>query len=329
MLVTDEGYRWWYKKEYGIELPKDKYYGIDYKWSEQEMEMAMKILDFKDKMHVIVTYEDGDIDYIEAENKIIDLSHHYLWEKRDIVDVKFVNCGELMELNIRCQKLTHLDVSELTELRMLRFNWNHIKEIDLSNNKKLRWLSCQNNFLRELDLSHNTELKLVCCAENHRLCEINLSNCTELLSLLCDYNDLSEIDLTDCKKLIQLDCNYNRLTTLDVSNCPELQVLRCEFNYLSELNISGCLKLIELDCRSNHLTKKVKLSEKFKKKEDGGFSVSIDSAFSVSSYISDRCSEFRDHIPSSEFRYWIKTKDKYLKFSHFGRLLNNSEEQVI
>jgi hypothetical protein len=32
----------WYKKEYGIDLPKDKYYGVDYQWSEQELEMADK-----------------------------------------------------------------------------------------------------------------------------------------------------------------------------------------------------------------------------------------------------------------------------------------------
>jgi len=44
MLIIDECYRIWYKKEYGIELPKDKYYGIDYHWSEQELEMTEKYL---------------------------------------------------------------------------------------------------------------------------------------------------------------------------------------------------------------------------------------------------------------------------------------------
>jgi len=44
MIVTDLGYRMWYKEKYGIELPKDKYYGIDYLWSKQEVEMAEKYL---------------------------------------------------------------------------------------------------------------------------------------------------------------------------------------------------------------------------------------------------------------------------------------------
>jgi len=43
MLIIDSFFREWYKKEYGIELPKDKYYGIDYQWSEQELEMAENI----------------------------------------------------------------------------------------------------------------------------------------------------------------------------------------------------------------------------------------------------------------------------------------------
>jgi hypothetical protein len=44
MIVIDSCFREWYKKEYGIELPKDKYFGIDYQWSEQELEMAEKYL---------------------------------------------------------------------------------------------------------------------------------------------------------------------------------------------------------------------------------------------------------------------------------------------
>lgn len=44
MIVTDEGYRWWYKEEYGIELPKDKRYGVERYWSEEEVETAMKLL---------------------------------------------------------------------------------------------------------------------------------------------------------------------------------------------------------------------------------------------------------------------------------------------
>ena len=45
MIVSDRLYREWYKEKYGIELPKDKYYGIEYKWSEEEIEFAMKLLD--------------------------------------------------------------------------------------------------------------------------------------------------------------------------------------------------------------------------------------------------------------------------------------------
>ena len=44
MIITDSGFRWWYKKEYGEDLPKDKYYGVDYQWNEQDLEYAEKLL---------------------------------------------------------------------------------------------------------------------------------------------------------------------------------------------------------------------------------------------------------------------------------------------
>jgi len=47
MLIIDKYYRIWYKKEHGKELPKDKYYGVDFQWSEQELEMAEKYLNGK------------------------------------------------------------------------------------------------------------------------------------------------------------------------------------------------------------------------------------------------------------------------------------------
>ena len=44
MIITDKGFRCWYKKEYGIELPKDRYYGIEYQWSDEELKAALEVL---------------------------------------------------------------------------------------------------------------------------------------------------------------------------------------------------------------------------------------------------------------------------------------------
>jgi hypothetical protein len=45
MIVTDIGFRMWYKKEYGKDLPEDKYYGVEHQWSQKEVEMAEKYLE--------------------------------------------------------------------------------------------------------------------------------------------------------------------------------------------------------------------------------------------------------------------------------------------
>ena len=45
LIITDKCFRCWYKKEYGIELPRDKFYGIDYQWSDKALKYLLEELD--------------------------------------------------------------------------------------------------------------------------------------------------------------------------------------------------------------------------------------------------------------------------------------------
>jgi hypothetical protein len=43
MIVTEEGAREYFRKQHGVELPED-FHGIDYRWSERDLEMVEKYL---------------------------------------------------------------------------------------------------------------------------------------------------------------------------------------------------------------------------------------------------------------------------------------------
>ena len=83
---------------------------------------------------------------------------------------------------------------------------------------------------------------------------IDASDCTNLATLNCGYNDLTELDVSDCTSLDWLFLNFNYLTELDVTNCTDLTDLSCASNLLAELDVSNCTDLAFLFCRNNLLT---------------------------------------------------------------------------
>ncbi|MBR3459728.1 MAG: leucine-rich repeat domain-containing protein, partial [Clostridia bacterium] len=88
-----------------------------------------------------------------------------------------------------------------------------------------------------------------------RLCgTLDVSGCTALEYLECDYNNLTTLDVSGCTALEHLECDHNNLTTLDVSGFTALKYLYCYNNNLTTLDVSGCTALMYLDCYYNNLT---------------------------------------------------------------------------
>ena len=84
--------------------------------------------------------------------------------------------------------------------------------------------------------------------------KLDVSNCTELVDLVCSYNQLTELDISNNTAMWFLDCGYNQLTELDVSNNTALVHLYCGYNQLTELDVSNNTELVELVCFNNQLT---------------------------------------------------------------------------
>ncbi|MDR1980855.1 MAG: hypothetical protein LBQ39_04435, partial [Tannerellaceae bacterium] len=80
---------------------------------------------------------------------------------------------------------------------------------------------------------------------------LDLSECTALIDLICFVNSLTALDVSNAA-LMGLACGNNQLTTLDVS--VTLRSLFCGNNRLTELNVNANTALTHLDCSNNKLT---------------------------------------------------------------------------
>ncbi len=149
-------------------------------------------------------------------------------------------------------ELTELDVSNSEEMHPVE-QWNRISSVDLSGNTKLRVLWLDNNQMASIDLSPCSDLRIL-GINNNLLTELNVSDNEALSMLSCWNNLLTSLDVTNNQDLGVLACYGNRLTSLDVSQNLALEQLYCENNQLTTLNASDHNKLTILNCNDNQLT---------------------------------------------------------------------------
>ena len=76
---------------------------------------------------------------------------------------------------------------------------------------------------------------------------------TNLVDLLCPYNQLTELDLSKNMNVRSLVCRNNQLVKLKI-NGSSMESLVCSDNQLTELDLSGCERLQLLRCSNNALT---------------------------------------------------------------------------
>ena len=110
-----------------------------------------------------------------------------------------------------------------------------------------------NRPLTELNVSGCTALQKLNCQYN-KITALDVQGLTELQELYCNTNQIPELNVQGLTALQQLHCKGNKLTALNVSGCTALSKLNCGYNQLKTLNVSDCVVLKELDCSDNQLT---------------------------------------------------------------------------
>lgn len=113
---------------------------------------------------------------------------------------------------------------------------NRLTELDVSNNTHLKVLKCGNNLLRHLDVSNNPELEILECHLN-QLEEIDLSNNSALLEFSAWNNLLVRLDVSACPLLKVLDFRGNQLSEIDLSNNEILEELDGCRNFISKIHL--------------------------------------------------------------------------------------------
>ena len=106
------------------------------------------------------------------------------------------------------------EAKELSTASDIGFNHNYSRE----NARIIRVFG-------DIDITH-----LEC--RGHLLSQLNVSNCSNLVSLNCNKNDISNLDLSKNTKLRILRCNENRFSNLDLSKNTALTELDCSINVL-------------------------------------------------------------------------------------------------
>ena len=211
----------------------------------------------------------------------------------DITSLDLSSCTALTKFY--CSgKLTSLDLSHNTALKVLDCYGYELTSLDLSHNTALTELSCS-GLTVPLDLSHNTALTKLDCS-GLAATSLDLSHNTALTELTCDYTQLSSLDLSHNKALkvfrsegvsmTKLDFSHNtalevmvategplnsltfpkgntlrvleytetEIGYIDLSNYPALEELRCVSNDLTHLDVSNNRRLKILACAWNKLT---------------------------------------------------------------------------
>ena len=183
---------------------------------------------------VIDTNSDGEIQVSEAE--VITYSINV--GNKSISDMTgieaFVN---LKDLNCQENLITHLNITNLTQLERLNAWNNQFESLDLSTNTMLTYVELNDNNLTSLDVSQNTQLSYLSISYN-QLTEIDLSTLTQLTIFSNVSNNLVSIDLSNSPLLTFLGiqfCSTLRLINIQNGNNENLDI------YLSDLPALECV----------------------------------------------------------------------------------------
>ena len=193
----------------------------------------------------------------------------------EVGTIDLSNNKALEVLNLDFTWLEYPDISENTELRVIRFchlrgeipditshtkavNINidfplnqrtEIHDFDVSGMPDLESLELRGIVRNISNLSENKKLRYVSIAHsNHFSGELNVSGCQELEGLQCMCSNISSLDLSNNTKLKDLACELNHLTELDLSANTQLEELECRGNMIATLDVSFNPLLKRLSC---------------------------------------------------------------------------------
>lgn len=145
------------------------------------------------------------------------------------------------------QRVTHLNLSGLANLREVRCEHSSIMSLNIDMCPQLTVLNCDGSYISSLNLSGCPNLTQLNCS-NTDISELDVTGCPNLTELDCWHTNISELNLGNCPNLTRLDCSDTSISTLDLSGCSGLTDLSCYETNVTTLDVSGCSNLKKLSC---------------------------------------------------------------------------------
>ncbi len=205
------------------------------------------------KAWLLVRYDkDGDDEISVAEAERIEIIELY---SDQVLTLKGIEYFPRLS-KIHCQgswdeygpggMLSHVDVSENSNLRILYLINNRIEEIIFPEDNILEIIEFNENKVREADMTKLTHAIRISCPGN-LFRELDFRGLGHIEEINCDHNRYLETIELDNSKLQTFRCNDTAIKELDLSRCPLLNLVDCsgcpdlEVIYLSEKQAIGAL----------------------------------------------------------------------------------------
>ncbi|MEW7289150.1 T9SS type A sorting domain-containing protein [Aquimarina sp. 2304DJ70-9] len=144
----------------------------------------------------------------------------------------------LVELDIRFQNISTLDVTGNINLETLTCYNSEVSTLDVSTNTKLEALTLASNKVTTIDISNNTLLRNFLAFDN-AISDIDLSTNTLLEEIYLNQNQLSSIDVSNNPLVKRVTINDNMLTNMDLSTNTNLEIVQIQNNQLTTVNIKN------------------------------------------------------------------------------------------
>jgi hypothetical protein len=191
----------------------------------------------------IITIPDPNFKAALLRDPSINLNQNSEIELQEAVaaDTLWVDFNEINDLK---------GIENFVNLQFFSCSNNKLTKVDFSANTKLKLLNVGNNQLNGIDLSRNIELTYLDCRENN-ISRLNLDKIIHLVTLWCSSNQLDTLDFRNNYFLTNLGCSNNRIKYINIAHCIMLQYLDCSNNLLTGLNVGGARTLTTMNCKGN------------------------------------------------------------------------------
>lgn len=184
----------------------------------------------------------GTIKMIKADGNFYDL-HVYTFHEGDVIDVDWGDGRKSSYTTVCAEDDEWGTVYDSGEIKHSYPSYS--QEYTVTIKGKIKML-INNEHIKFLDASQCPGLEVL-WFEDYGCDSLNLSGCTSLRELNCDYGNLAKLDIDDCSSLSYLSCYYSNLTSISLPKINSLKNIDLRHNELDDQSLNALYQNLPTD----------------------------------------------------------------------------------